>query len=140
MDIKDVIRLNLKMYREKKGLTQKELADLIGKKHNAISSWESGRNSIDVELLFEICKILGVSINDMYSDDFIKNEILTLSDHEQLLVAAYRANPSMQDAVDRILQIQPEAKKSEGFGELKKEAELMKQELEQANKVQTKEK
>lgn len=31
-----------------------------------MSSWENGKNSIDVEILFKICSILGVSLYDMY--------------------------------------------------------------------------
>ncbi|WP_246612183.1 helix-turn-helix transcriptional regulator [Coprococcus catus] len=47
-------------------ITQKELADKLGVKHNAISSWENGVNSIDIDILFRVCQIFGVTVNDMY--------------------------------------------------------------------------
>lgn len=64
--IKVEIAKNLTYYRKKSGLTQKELAEKLGVRHNSISAWENEKNSIDVEVLFDICEILNVTINDMY--------------------------------------------------------------------------
>lgn len=64
--VKEEIAKNLLYYRKKCKMTQKELAEKIGVKNNTISQWENGTNSIDVELLFNICDILGVSVNDMF--------------------------------------------------------------------------
>lgn len=64
--IKDEIAKNLQYYRKKKKMTQKELADKIGVRHNSISSWENGVNSIDIETLIHICQVLDVNITDMY--------------------------------------------------------------------------
>ena len=70
-NIKDVIAKNLLFYRKKNKITQKELAEKLGVKHNAISSWENGVNSIDIDTLFRVCQIFGITVNDMYgmSDD-----------------------------------------------------------------------
>ena len=65
-DVKLTIAKNIRTFREKAGLTQKQLADKLGVKHNAISNWEKCVNAVDIGTLFKICKILGVSINDMY--------------------------------------------------------------------------
>lgn len=70
--IKMTVANNLKKYRQKKNLTQKELADSINLKlgtnlkHNTISSWENGTNSIDTSMLKTICDILGIDINTIY--------------------------------------------------------------------------
>lgn len=64
--IKDEIAKNILYYRKKNCLTQKDLASALGVKHTAVSSWENGVNSVDVEILFNICRVLNVSINDMY--------------------------------------------------------------------------
>lgn len=64
--IKEEIASNLLFYRKRANLTQKELAERLGIKHNSVSAWENGANSIDVEILFKICEILDVSVNDMY--------------------------------------------------------------------------
>lgn len=65
-NIKDTIAKNLLYYRKKNKITQKELADMLGVKHNAISSWENGVNSIDIDTLFRVCQIFGITVNDMY--------------------------------------------------------------------------
>lgn len=71
-EIKLIIAKNLRKYRELNNYTQKQLADELSKrlgitlKHNSVSSWESGTNSIDVAILFEICRIFNISINEMY--------------------------------------------------------------------------
>lgn len=69
-NIKEIVAKNLLYYRKKNKITQKELADKLGVKHNAISAWENGVNSIDIDTLFQVCKIFGITVNDMYD---IKN-------------------------------------------------------------------
>ncbi len=69
-NIKETVAKNLLYYRKKNKITQKELAEKLGVKHNAISSWENGVNSIDIDTLFQICKIFGISVNDMYASPF----------------------------------------------------------------------
>lgn len=77
-NIKETVAKNLLFYRKKNKITQKELAEQLGVKHNAISSWENGVNSIDIDTLFKVCKIFGVTVNDMYD---IKQEPTTLAAH-----------------------------------------------------------
>ena len=60
------IAQNLCYYRKQNHLTQRQLADQLGVKHNAISSWEHGTNSIDPVTLYHICQIFHISVNDMY--------------------------------------------------------------------------
>ena len=64
--IKDIVAKNLLYYRKKDKITQKELAEKLGVKHNAISAWENGVNSIDIDTLFRICQIFNITVNDMY--------------------------------------------------------------------------
>lgn len=77
-EIKKTVADNLKKYRRKKGMTQKELADEINKnlgtnfKHNTISSWENGTNSIDTTILKLICDILEIDLNTIYGVNEVK--------------------------------------------------------------------
>ena len=64
--VKDEIAKNLLYYRKKSGLTQKEFAEKLGVKNTAVSNWESGNNSIDIETLFAACEVFHVKLNDMY--------------------------------------------------------------------------
>lgn len=79
-NIKEIIAKNLLYYRKKNKITQKELAEQLGVKHNAISSWENGVNSIDIDTLFRVCKIFGVTVNDMYGMKS-ENEPTTIAAH-----------------------------------------------------------
>lgn len=65
-EIREEIRKNLIKYRKFKGLSQKELAEKLNVNSSAISIWENGYNSIDISNLFNICKILEISINDLF--------------------------------------------------------------------------
>jgi len=47
-------------------MSQKEVAEKLGVSIPAVSKWESGKNSIDIETLFDLCQVLGISINEMY--------------------------------------------------------------------------
>lgn len=66
LSIKEEIAKNLLFYRKKAKLTQKELAEKLGVKNTAVSNWESGNNSIDIDTLFLACEIFGITLNDIY--------------------------------------------------------------------------
>lgn len=94
--LKDVIRSNLKKYRLQSGMTQIELASQIGVRSSAISNWEKGQNSIDIDTLFKICKILGVSISKMTEAE---EEIdYTLKDDDSIVIETYRKLPEAEKA------------------------------------------
>lgn len=98
-------------------MTQKQLAEKLGVKNTAVSNWENGQNSIDTELLFRVCDVFGITINQIYGieenesteTNYSGSSFLSfdsdLSPHEKALVSAYRENPSMQNAVDKLLGI-----------------------------------
>ena len=65
-ELKSKISLNIRYYRKKAGLTQKQLAELLGVKNTAVSNWENGQNSIDTEILFRVCEVFGITLNDIY--------------------------------------------------------------------------
>ena len=60
---------NLKAARVKKGLTQKELAALIGAKHNSVSNWENDQNKPDPDLIEIICGVLEITPNYLFNSD-----------------------------------------------------------------------
>lgn len=65
-DIKTNIANNICFYRKKNGLTQNQLAEQLGVKTTTVSTWERAASSPDIETLYVICKIFGVSLDDMY--------------------------------------------------------------------------
>lgn len=95
-NVKETIAKNLLYYRKKNKITQKELAEQLGVKHNAISAWENGVNSIDIDTLFRVCKIFGVTVNDMYE--------MTSSDAPTTIAAHFDGDEYTESELDEIKQ------------------------------------
>lgn len=64
-------KLTLKAARVNAGLTQKELAQMIGKSETTIVKWENDKTGkkITIESLEKICKILKIGIGDIFFED-----------------------------------------------------------------------
>ena len=54
---------NIRNLREDKDMTQKQMADLLYINRRTYSSYETGVHSIPVEILIQISKIHGVSVD-----------------------------------------------------------------------------
>ena len=65
-DIKLFVASKIREYRKMHGLTQRELGDKVGVKHNTISGYESGINEPEQDLLFKIASALEISVNDLF--------------------------------------------------------------------------
>ena len=64
----------LKSLREKRELTQRELADRIGVSDKAVSKWETTRGLPDVGSLDSLAQALGVSIAELLTGDLQENQ------------------------------------------------------------------
>ncbi|WP_124064871.1 helix-turn-helix domain-containing protein [Clostridium sp. E02] len=73
MDCVKVGKLILKL-RKEKGMTQKELADMMYISDRTISKWERGIGCPDVSLLHELSRILGVNIEKILAGDLEAND------------------------------------------------------------------
>jgi len=106
--INDEVMKNLLHYRKKRNMTQKELAEKLGVKHNTISSWENGTTSINVDILFKICEILKISLIDIYGRDSIVNIPENDVDKQNLqqLVDDYKSlNSEGQEYIQNIMDL-----------------------------------
>lgn len=59
----------LKNYRKRESLTQRQLATQLNVSDKTISSWETERTYPDISLLIEISSILNLSLNDLLKGD-----------------------------------------------------------------------
>lgn len=64
--------------RKNKGLTQKQLADKLNITDRAVSKWENGRSLPDVMIMLDLCKELGISVNDL-----LNGEVITMDDYKE---------------------------------------------------------
>ena len=73
----------ISLLRKEKGLTQKQLADILGVTDKAISRWETGKNYPDIELLEIISTTFNVTINELLEGKRIPQEELAgISEHQ----------------------------------------------------------
>ena len=62
----------IKRFRKEKGLTQKELGDLVNKSSQVISNWERGyTTTINHEDITNLSKVLGKSIEVIIGTDYV---------------------------------------------------------------------
>lgn len=100
--IKKNISDNIIRFRENAGMTQKELANRLGVTPSRISNWEQGANCPTIDILFEVCKVLNVSINDIYGVYPDTNVTLTFSEMNHL--KKYRLLDSYgQETIDMMI-------------------------------------
>lgn len=103
--IKKNISKNIVKFREKVGLTQKDLANQLKVTPSRISNWEQGANCPTIDILFEVCKVLNVSINDIYG--VYPDTNISLSYMEQEHIKKYRFvsehSPDGADTVNTVL-------------------------------------
>ena len=57
---------NIKNFRTFRGITQLQLADMLGKSKNTISNWERGDNFPDPDTIERMCSIFEVTPNQIF--------------------------------------------------------------------------
>lgn len=70
----------IKKKRNEKKLTQNELAEKLNVTDRAVSKWENGICMPDSGIIVDLCKILNITINDLFS-----GEVVDMKDSEKRL-------------------------------------------------------
>lgn len=100
----------LRERRENLKITRQEMAKLIGVVPSAVANYENGVSHPKVEILYKIFEVLGVDANYLYQDECKTTAKQTkeyLTPHEKEVITAYREQPEMQPAVDKLLGVVP---------------------------------
>ena len=69
-----VTGLTIKNLREKKGLTQTELADMLGVSSKAVSKWETAKGLPDISLIEPLANTLSVSVMELMTGNTVINK------------------------------------------------------------------
>lgn len=92
----------LKQARINKGLTQRQLAELIGAKHNSISNWENNQNKPDPDMIEYLCGALEVPANYFFPSSTLDSDTVTFRELQH--IKKYRAlDEHGKELVDTIL-------------------------------------
>lgn len=65
----------LRQARKRKKMTQKELAEAVGIRHNTVSNWEAGRNQPDSDTVRALCAALEVDSNYFFETDPVESQL-----------------------------------------------------------------
>lgn len=60
---------NIRAMRKKRGMTQKELAEALGRSNRAVSNWESGLRDVGTDMTKRIARVLQCDVADLVRDD-----------------------------------------------------------------------
>ena len=71
--------------RKNKKMTQAQLAEKLNITDRAISKWETGKGMPDSSVMLDLCKELGISVNELLSGEVIKMDDYNLKAEENLL-------------------------------------------------------
>ena len=98
--------------------SQLELAQHLGVTQNVITDWKSGRIKSYTKYIHGIADFLGVSVEYLKGETDEKRKppvndegrwsgaVKTLTSHEERVILAYRAQPALQAAVDKLLDVE----------------------------------
>lgn len=88
--------------RKIKGLTQRELAERLLVTDRAVSKWETGRAMPDSSIILDLCKILSISVNDLFC-----GEVVTMENYDKELEKnLLEMKKQKEDADRRLLHIE----------------------------------
>ena len=71
--------------RKDNGLTQNQLAEMLGITDKAVSKWETGKSMPDPSLFCPLCNLLHITLNELISGEFISDENLKEKSNQILL-------------------------------------------------------
>lgn len=79
---KEEIGVVLKSARERRGLTQLQVAETLGKRQQTIGNWETGYAQPDANTLFALCDLYNISIDDAFGGG--RHVVVSSSEKEHL--------------------------------------------------------
>lgn len=86
-------KLMLKQARQRRGLSQEDMASLLSMSVSTYRSWEQGVSQLTLEKVFKICDVLGTDPNELagWYEDHPKPQAEDLSQDESELLDNFRS-------------------------------------------------
>ena len=85
--------------RKEQKLTQEQLAEKLNISKNAVSKWERGLNLPDVSIMQELCKILNITLNELFIGEEISNENYKEVANNNLLDALENSSFTLEEKI-----------------------------------------
>lgn len=90
--------------RKEQDLTQKQLAEKLNMSDKSVSKWERGICLPDVSVYLELCKILGISINEFLAGEDIPKETIEQKAEENIIQIT-KDNKNKQKYLKKIIKL-----------------------------------
>lgn len=71
--------------RKEKGLTQKQLAEILCVSEKTVSKWECGAGMPDVSLMLPLCKVLKIDVNELLTGEKLEEKNYKVNAENNLL-------------------------------------------------------
>lgn len=97
----ETIGNRISKYRKAKGMTQEELAAIMGVSSQAVSKWENDASCPDISLLPQLCKVLGITTDELLTGNSNEVKLIPVNQRKSLdeLTLRVRANSAAGDKV-----------------------------------------
>ena len=97
----ETIGNRISKHRKEKGLTQEELAEKLGVSSQAVSKWENDQSCPDISLLPILCRIFGISTDELLTGSNDEVRMLPADQRKSLdeLILRVRVNSAAGDKV-----------------------------------------
>lgn len=97
----ETIGNRISKYRKEKGMTQEELAGKLGVSSQAVSKWENDASCPDISLLPQLCKLLGITTDELLTGNTNEVRLVPLEQRKSLdeLTLRVRINSAEGDKV-----------------------------------------
>lgn len=102
MDQEKIGKFILEM-RKQKGLTQKELAEMVGISDKTISKWECGNSMPDISYLESLCNSLGISVNELLSGQCLSGESYSEKAEENIMTLMKENENNRKEGITKIV-------------------------------------
>ena len=85
--------------RKQNNMTQAMLAEQMHVSKNAVSKWERGLNLPEVSSMPQLCQILGITLNELFAGEDIKEKVFPVTADQNLLKALQNSSYSLQERI-----------------------------------------
>ena len=94
---------NIRKYRKQMEMTQEQLAEQLGTSVQSVSRWESGGGYPDMELLPELARVFGVSVNELFES--AEQNLTEEKMRKQFVALCREENPPAEKIAEQLRRI-----------------------------------
>lgn len=93
--------------RKKQGMSQKQLADMVGVTDKSVSKWETGKSLPDISKMESLCEALHININELLSGERLSEDVYPQKAEENMmnLIHESKAKAAQTNSIGIIVMI-----------------------------------